>query len=55
MLLLILLGGGAYFARPYLPGWLVTPVERWIRGLPSQLGLGHAVSARRRLPTAAPR
>jgi serine/threonine-protein kinase len=54
MLLLILLGGSAYFARPYLPGWLVAPVERWIRGLPSQLGLGHAVSAPS-APTAAPR
>jgi serine/threonine protein kinase len=46
MLLLILLGGGAYFARPYLPSWLVTPVEGWIRGLPSQLGLGPPASAR---------
>jgi eukaryotic-like serine/threonine-protein kinase len=46
MLLLILLGGSAYFARPYLPTWLVAPVERWIRGLPSQLGLGPAATAR---------
>ena len=54
MLLLILLGGSAYFARPYLPGWLVAPVERWIRGLPSQLGLGHAVNAPS-APAAGPR
>ncbi len=33
----IVLGGGAYFARPYLPAKLVQPVEAWLRGLPRHL------------------
>ena len=33
----IVLGGGAYFARPYLPAKLVQPVEVWLRGLPAKL------------------
>jgi serine/threonine protein kinase len=32
-LVLVLLGTGAYFARPYLPGWMVRPVEGWIHQL----------------------
>ena len=37
---LALLGGGAYFARPYLPPWIVQPAEAWLKSLPSQLGIG---------------
>jgi eukaryotic-like serine/threonine-protein kinase len=37
-LVLILLGAGAYFARPYLPAWMVDPVESWIRQLPPPIG-----------------
>jgi hypothetical protein len=29
-----LLATGAYFARPYLPTWMVAPVEAWVRSLP---------------------
>jgi hypothetical protein len=38
--LVIVLGGGAYFARPYLPARLVRPVETWLRGLPAHLRSG---------------
>jgi eukaryotic-like serine/threonine-protein kinase len=40
VLLLVLLGSGGYFARPYLPDWLVQPVEHWVRELPALIGLG---------------
>ena len=37
---LALLGGGLYFARPYLPGWASRPLEAWLRSLPKPLGSG---------------
>ena len=37
LILLVLLGAAAYFARPYLPARLVTPVEAWIAAIPSRL------------------
>jgi serine/threonine-protein kinase len=37
-LVLILLGAGAYFAHPYLPAWIVDPVQSWIRQLPPPIG-----------------
>jgi eukaryotic-like serine/threonine-protein kinase len=43
VLLLVVLGSGAYFARPYLPAWLVQPVENWVRELPGFVGLGSGV------------
>jgi serine/threonine-protein kinase len=33
VLVLVLLGVGGYFARPYLPTWMVEPVEGWLREL----------------------
>jgi serine/threonine protein kinase len=38
VLTLAVLGGGAYFARPFLPDWLVEPVQTWWHGLPPPLG-----------------
>jgi eukaryotic-like serine/threonine-protein kinase len=35
-----ILGVGAYYARPYLPTWVVQPVEEWLRQLPPPLGDG---------------
>jgi hypothetical protein len=29
-----MLGGSAYVARPYLPTWLVQPVDSWLKSLP---------------------
>jgi serine/threonine protein kinase len=43
VLVLGLLGGGAYFARPYLPVWIVRPVETWIHQL--NLPLVHHLAA----------
>jgi serine/threonine-protein kinase len=40
LFLLILLAGGAYFARPHLPTWVVHPVESWLRSLPLPPPLG---------------
>ena len=37
-ILVVTLGGAAYFARPYLPAWMVKPVEAWVRQLPPPLG-----------------
>jgi len=37
--LAVVLGSGAYFARPYLPASVVRPVETWLRGLPARLRL----------------
>jgi eukaryotic-like serine/threonine-protein kinase len=34
-------GVGGYYARPYLPTWVVQPVETWIRQLPPPLGTGN--------------
>ena len=50
LLLLALIGGGAYFARPHLPGWVVEPVETWIRALPPPLGDGAEAAAPSPLP-----
>ena len=36
------LGIGGYFARPYLPSWLVEPVQAWVRGLPPPIGAGQS-------------
>jgi hypothetical protein len=33
-------GGGVYAAWPYLPSWVVRPVESWVRGLPVPIGSG---------------
>jgi serine/threonine protein kinase len=30
-------GGAGYFARPHLPAWLVRPVEGWLRSLPGRV------------------
>jgi hypothetical protein len=30
-------GGAGYFARPHLPAWLVSPVEGWLRRLPGKV------------------
>jgi serine/threonine-protein kinase len=38
--LAVVLGGGAYFGRSYLPVKLVQPVESWLRGLPAKLRAG---------------
>ncbi len=35
-----IVGVGGYYARPYLPTWMVEPVETWIRQLPPPLGEG---------------
>jgi hypothetical protein len=40
LLLLIALGVGAYFARPYLPARLVKPVTDWLERLPPPVGHG---------------
>jgi hypothetical protein len=40
LLLAIVLGVGAYFARPYLPARLVKPVEDWLQRLPPPVGKG---------------
>jgi serine/threonine-protein kinase len=37
---LAVLGGAAYFSRPYLPDWLVEPLQVWWHGLPPPLGAG---------------
>ncbi len=49
-LVLILLGVGAYFARPYLPAWIVDPVQTWIRQLPPPIGKPQQPPPRPRLP-----
>jgi eukaryotic-like serine/threonine-protein kinase len=40
VVILVLLGGGFYIARPHLPGWAARPVEAWLRRLPPPLGRG---------------
>ncbi|MES1157573.1 MAG: serine/threonine-protein kinase [Haliangium ochraceum] len=37
---LVLLGGAAYVAGPYLPARFVEPMKAWLEHLPSRLGLG---------------
>jgi serine/threonine-protein kinase len=43
---LTVLSVGGYFARPYLPTWLVEPVEDWLHGLPPPIGGGAAARVR---------
>ena len=38
-----IVGVGGYYARPYLPTWVVEPVETWIRQLPAPSGEGAQV------------
>jgi serine/threonine-protein kinase len=45
LVVLGLLGGAAYFARPHLPPSVVDPVEAWVRSLASRLGLGDEAAA----------
>jgi serine/threonine protein kinase len=40
LLLAVLLGVGGYYARSYLPAWLVRPVEAWLQRLPPPVGVG---------------
>ena len=40
VLLGAIVGVGGYYARPYLPSWVVHPVETWLRQLPPPLGEG---------------
>jgi serine/threonine protein kinase len=41
-----ILGVSAYYARPYLPAWVVQPVEAWLRQLPPPLGEGEKASVK---------
>jgi eukaryotic-like serine/threonine-protein kinase len=50
-----LIGGGAYLARPYLPAWIVDPVETWLRQLPAPLGTGGEQPAPPKAPRPGPR
>jgi serine/threonine-protein kinase len=40
VLILAVLGGGFYFARPHLPAWINQSVDGWFRRLPAPLGSG---------------
>jgi serine/threonine-protein kinase len=39
-LILVVLGGAFYVARPHLPAWILEPVDGWLRRLPAPLGSG---------------
>jgi hypothetical protein len=38
LLVIALIGGAAYFARPHLPAWINQRVDGWIRSLPPPIG-----------------
>jgi hypothetical protein len=37
-LILVVLGGAFYFARPHLPAWTTQPIDNWLRRLHAPLG-----------------
>jgi serine/threonine protein kinase len=37
--ILLLLGGGLYFVRPYLPGWAARPLDAWLESLRLPFGV----------------
>jgi serine/threonine protein kinase len=43
--IVVLLGAGFYFLRPYLPAWTTRPINAWLRKLPPPIGPGKSPDA----------
>ena len=50
--ILVLVGAGFYFLRPYLPAWTTRPINAWLRKLPPPIGRGRVRTRRSADPDA---